>query len=136
MSRETTCLPATPVEIARNLIGTKFRLHGRDPVHGIDCVGLIAIVFGWQALAPTGYALRGGSAQQWSEMLDSIALRRHGAPCEGDIVLLRAAPMQFHLGVWSGLGLIHADAAVRRVVETPGPLTSPVIASWFKSQES
>ncbi len=27
---------------ALNLIGTPFRLHGRDPATGLDCVGLVA----------------------------------------------------------------------------------------------
>lgn len=135
MSQATTCSPATPVERARAVIGTKFRLHGRDPRHGIDCVGLIASVYGWHANAPTGYSLRGGSAAQWVGMMDDVATRRTGPLYEGDIVLLQVGPMQFHLGIWSGSGLIHADATVRRIVETPGSLTSPLIASWFKSQE-
>ena len=135
MFQGMTCSPATPVERARGLIGTKFRLHGRDALHGLDCVGLIATVFGWQALAPVGYALRGGSAERWSDMLDSLANRRNGAACVGDIVLLHTGPTQFHLGIWAGSGLIHADAAVRRVVESPGALQWPVVASWFKSQE-
>ncbi len=136
MSPAMICSPATPVESARSLIGTKFRLHGHDAVNGVDCVGLIAIVFDWQAKAPAGYALRGDRVEAWIDLLDGLATRRIGALCEGDILLLQAGPMQFHLGVWSGSGLIHADASVRRVVETPGPLRWPLIASWFKSQES
>ena len=136
MFQGMTCSPVTPVEVARALIGTKFRLHGRDADHGVDCVGLIAIVFGWQASAPVGYSLRGGSAPQWVNRLDDLAIRRTGPSCEGDILLLRAGSMQYHLGIWSGSGLIHADAGVRRVVETPGALRWPILGSWFKSQES
>lgn len=141
MSPAMICSPVMPVDLAktinkaRSLIGTTFRLHGRDPLHGLDCVGLIAHVFGWQASAPCGYSLRGGFADEWVDMLDSLATRRCGDICAGDIILLRAGPMQFHLGIWSGSGLIHADAAVRRVVETPGAVRWPVVATWFKSQE-
>lgn len=136
MSPETTCSPDTPVEHARALIGTKFRLHGRDVVHGLDCVGLIARVYGWQDRAPFGYSLRGENGEQWVEMLDALAARRADPLSAGDIVLLCAGPMQYHLGIWSGSGLIHADAGVRRVVETPGALRWPVVGAWFKSQDS
>lgn len=148
MSPAMICLPVTPVDAvslvnavssvnrARALIGTKFRLHGRDPLHGLDCVGLIAEVFGWHAHAPYGYALRGGCADEWSHSLDTVAVRRTGSACVGDVMLLQAGLMQFHLGIWTGSGLIHADASVRRVVETPGAVRWPVVAIWFKSQDS
>lgn len=136
MSPAMICLPATPVERARELIGTKFRLHGRDVVHGLDCVGLIARVYGWQERAPFGYSLRGENVEQWVAMLDDLATRRTDPLSAGDIVLLCAGPMQYHLGIWSGSGLIHADASVRRVVETSGALRWPIVGSWFKSQDS
>lgn len=147
MSPAMICSPATPadailaidpapiVERARALIGTKFRLHGRVPLHGLDCVGLIAEVFGWQARTPSGYSLRGDCAEMCTRLLDDLAMRRHGEVRAGDIMLLRAGPMQLHLGIWSGSGLIHADTSARRVVEMPGAVRWPTVAAWFKSQE-
>jgi murein DD-endopeptidase / murein LD-carboxypeptidase len=119
---------------ARALIGTPFRLHGRDPETGLDCVGLIAHVAG-QCAPPTGYAMRGGSRESWTALLDRFARqRRHSAIKAGDILLLEAGPAQFHLGIFTGDGLIHADAGLRRVVETPGPIRWPILGIWFAAR--
>ena len=42
---------------ARALVGVRFRLHGRDAVHGLDCVGLVA-------LATSGWAVSMRSARE------------------------------------------------------------------------
>jgi hypothetical protein len=121
-----------PVARARKLIGTRFRLHGRDPASGLDCVGLIVCACPAIAHPPDGYALRGGSADEFAAMFVANAMkRREGAPCAGDIVLLQPSAAQFHLGVWSGDSLIHADGVLRRVVETPGALVWPVASGWY-----
>jgi murein DD-endopeptidase / murein LD-carboxypeptidase len=119
---------------ARALIGTRFRLHGRDPASGIDCVGLIARVIRREEVAPTGYAMRGGTADSWSAMMDAVCVRRWSNLRAGDVLLLEAGPHQFHLGIWSGNGLVHADARLRRVVETPGPLPWPMIGAWGRTK--
>jgi murein DD-endopeptidase / murein LD-carboxypeptidase len=119
---------------ARALVGTPFRLHGRDPASGLDCVGLIAIAIRREALAPTGYALRGGTAAGWRVLLDAVASRRRGAARAGDILLMQAGPAQFHLGIWTGPGLIHSDARLRRVVETPGDPQWPVLGAWSRTR--
>ncbi len=121
---------------ARALIGTRFRLHGRDPATGIDCVGLIARVIGRENVAPTGYAMRGGTSQSWSVMMDAVCARRWSNLRSGDVLLLEAGPHQFHLGIWSGAALIHADARLRRVVETPGPLLWPMVGAWAQTKGS
>ena len=115
---------------ARALIGVPFRLHGRDPASGIDCVGLIGIALDRREVAPTGYALRGGSAESWAAMMDAVARRRRVPPKADDVLLFEAGPVQFHLGIWTGESLIHADARLRRVVETPGPPRWPVVGAW------
>jgi murein DD-endopeptidase / murein LD-carboxypeptidase len=119
---------------ARALIGTRFRLHGRDPATGLDCVGLIGIVIQRAEAAPTGYAMRGGTADGWAAMMDGVATRRRQGPRAGDVMLIEAGPHQFHLGVWTGAGFIHADAGLRRVVETPGPLRWPLIGTWGRNK--
>jgi murein DD-endopeptidase / murein LD-carboxypeptidase len=116
---------------ARALIGTPFRLHGREPATGLDCVGMVAHVCG-VSTAPTGYALRGGSAESWSALLDQFARKRQRGPARpGNILLIEAGPVQFHLGIWTGNSLIHADAHLRRTVETPGPILWPIRGCWF-----
>ncbi len=46
---------------AAALIGAPFRLHGRDPAKGVDCVGLVSAALaaiGRKAEAPSAYGLR------------------------------------------------------------------------------
>ena len=128
------------VAAARGAIGVRFRLHGRDPAYGLDCVGLAALAIGaggGQTLIPTGYALRSGDSDAAAALIDAAGLIRadHGQPSTqpGDLLLCRAGPGQLHLVIDSGApggGFIHADAQLRRVVERPGPLPWPVIGRW------
>lgn len=136
------------VAAARGAIGVRFRLHGRDPAYGLDCVGLAALAIGaggGQTLIPTGYALRSGDSDAAAAMIEGAGLIRadHCQPSTqpstqvasqpGDLLLCRAGPGQLHLVIDSGApggGFIHADAQLRRVVERPGPLPWPVIGRW------
>jgi murein DD-endopeptidase / murein LD-carboxypeptidase len=117
---------------ARALVGTRFRLHGRDPASGLDCVGLIVCACPAITRPPEGYALRGGTADGFAAMFIANGMvERQGEPQPGDILLLQPSAAQFHLGVWSGESLIHADGVLRRVVETPGALAWPVVSGWY-----
>jgi hypothetical protein len=121
-----------PVICARALLGVPFRLHGRDPAHGLDCVGLILHCHCALADIPLGYALRGGTAPGYAAMFAARGLARRATPPEaGDIMLMQAGVAQFHLGLWCGDALIHADAMLRRVVETPGIPRWPLISAWY-----
>lgn len=114
---------------ARSLLGVRFRLHGRDPAYGVDCVGLVALAT--QTAAPNGYRRRDCDDQRWCAELDCHFRRRTSAvAAAGDIVLLAPAPTQRHLGIWSGTGMIHADSGLGYVVETPGAPRWPIIAIW------
>ena len=112
---------------ARALVGTPFRLHGRG-AQGLDCVGLVALA--WRRDVPTGYALRTGEAARIEGPLRAMRFRRRRKVRVGDIFVLNAGPAQLHLGIWTGDSLIHADAALRRVVETPGWPRWPVLSIW------
>jgi murein DD-endopeptidase / murein LD-carboxypeptidase len=129
-----TCSPDTPLDRARALVGTPFRLHGRDPDHGLDCVGLVGVAFRRSDGVPIGYALRGNDQARWIAQIDALAMRRSDDPQPGDILLMRAGVVQLHLGMWSGHSLIHADATLGRVVETPGKPPWPIIGAWFVSE--
>jgi murein DD-endopeptidase / murein LD-carboxypeptidase len=128
-------MPAEPdqghryVDRARALLGVPFRLYGRDE-HGLDCVGLIALVFDQMHEAPNGYRLRNTLVLRWEALLDRLFVRRSGRPCPGDIIFCTAGPAQYHLGIWTGHSFIHADAGLGRVVETPGPVAWPIRALW------
>ena len=74
----------------------------------------------------------------WVAFLLGLALvcvrgRRHpveGPPVTGDLLMMRTGPGQLHLGIWTGAGLVHADAGLRRVVERPGAPPWPVLGCW------
>ena len=113
-------------------VGARFRLHGRAPETGLDCVGLVARACA--ATAPSGYALRGGRAEAIAARLDEAGLARVERAAPGDVVLALAGPAQFHLAVITARGFVHADAGLRRVVERPGDLPWPVIGIWRKGE--
>ena len=111
-------------------VGARFRVHGRVPETGLDCVGVAGFATGLDA--PSGYALRGGSALGMAAMLAAAGLARVDRAAPGDFVLALAGPAQFHLAVITARGFVHADAGLRRVVERPGNPPWPVIGIWRK----
>ena len=129
------------VERARAAVGVRFRAQGRDPALGLDCVGLIALALGEQGAGeqgagerglPRDYRLRTGTLPVAAVPAGLVAC--DGA-ASGDILLCRVSPAQLHLAVRSECGVIHADAAARRVVERPGAVPWPVEAAWRLSGE-
>lgn len=115
---------------ARALIGTRFVAQGRDPSSGLDCVGLALIAYGIDgAGVRDDYRLSGGHRAAILDFARSN-FRRVPRPRRraGDLVLLRPGAAQWHLGIWTGAGLIHADIVSRKVVERPGPPQWPVAA--------
>ncbi len=114
---------------ARAACGARFRLHGRAPESGLDCVGLAAWAVGCDQVA-TGYALRGGDVDAVAMLIADAGLERVEARAAGDVLLARSGPGQLHLGIWTGTGVVHADAMLRRVVERPGEPAWPVLGYW------
>ncbi|HYD13211.1 MAG TPA: peptidoglycan endopeptidase [Allosphingosinicella sp.] len=114
---------------ARALVGTRFLAQGRSPAEGVDCIGLVALAIGARN-APRDYALRGGSARRLAEELAAAGLSPVGSASAGDVLVLSPGPGQLHLGLFTGTGLIHGDAGLRRVVERPLPLPWPVLGIW------
>lgn len=120
---------------AEALAGTRFRLHGRDPSTGLDCIGLLVAalaVIGRSAPLPTGYALRARSLPPLGDLAAACGLIETAAPFRpGDVAMLRVGPCQHHLAVALGGGrFVHAHAGLRRVVVMPGPLPWPVVRRW------
>lgn len=116
---------------ARALIGVRFRPQGRSRETGLDCVGLVAEAVG-AADVPRDYALRGSSPARLASGLAAAGLRPTDAARPGDVIAMQAGPGQLHLGIFSGTGLIHGDAGLRRVAERPGPPPWPICGIWRK----
>ncbi len=121
------------VAAARGALGARFRLHGRTADGGLDCVGLAAIALGVDA-APRGYALRSGDGARAAAMLRAAGLGACEAPSPGDVLMMRSGPGQLHLAVWTGDGIVHADARLGRVVERPGVPPWPVMSCWRREE--
>jgi len=118
---------------ARALVGVRFRPQGRSPDHGLDCIGLVAA-----ALAATGvrrdYPLCSGDLPALERELEAAGLMRGEGWQAGDVLVMRTAPAQLHLGIWTGSSLVHADAALRRVVERPGAPPWTVLSCWRRGR--
>ena len=120
---------------AEALVGTPFRLHGRDPATGLDCVGLVAAAFasiGCRPSVPRGYGLRNAGISPWLDLAAVAGLtevKDGGRP--GDVVLVRPGPGQHHLLIALDRNrFAHAHAGLRRVVVQPGPLPWCVERRW------
>jgi cell wall-associated NlpC family hydrolase len=120
---------------AEQLVGAPFRLHGREPASGLDCVGVLAAALaacGKAARLPNGYALRNRVLPQLGAFVSGSGFAAAAGPIEpGDALLVQAGPGQVHLLVAAGCGgFIHAHAGLRRVVRCHGLPDWPVIAHW------
>ena len=119
------------VERGRALIGTRFVAQGRDSARGVDCIGLAVHAYRIKARAvPDNYRMAGDHRSAILGFVSSLfrrISRRRIAP--GDLLLLRPAANQVHLAIWTGAGLLHADARRRAVIERPGPAAWPIVAA-------
>lgn len=120
---------------ALQLVGTPFRLHGRDPRTGLDCVGLVSAslaAIGRPAAAPRRYALRNSDIAAALGFAARAGFgETFGPERPGDLLLVRPGALQQHLLIAGHGGLfIHAHAGLRRVVATPGPPVWPVERHW------
>lgn len=113
---------------ARAVVGAPFRLHGRDPGTGLDCVGVVAVATGRPV--PIGYALRRYDVAAVSALIVCAGLMPVTEARPGDVMLMRVGPAQLHLGVRTTGGFVHADAGLKRVVERPGAPEWEILGSW------
>lgn len=127
-----TQVPASPLaEAAIRLVGTPFRLHGRNPATGLDCVGLVAEALrqtGTRPYAPEGYRLRNLSIARWLAHAPASGLTPVDE--DGDVILARVHPLQPHLAILVPGGFVHAHAGLRRVTFCAGPAPWPIERRW------
>lgn len=120
---------------AEALVGTPFRLHGRDPASGLDCLGVLnasLAALGLPSHLPTGYRLRMRSLPDFGSFVAGCGLVAvAGDIAPGDAVMVRIGPVQFHVLVAGNQGcFIHAHAGLRRVVSGEMPPASSIVGHW------
>jgi murein DD-endopeptidase / murein LD-carboxypeptidase len=120
-------------ERARVLVGTRFRPQGRAD-DALDCIGVVVRTFELDAVAiRKNYRLRGDHRSELERGLlkqfRRVATRKLRP---GDVMLLRVAHEQVHLGVRTNGGFVHAHAGIGLVVETPGLPEWPVLGVYRK----
>ncbi len=121
---------------AESFVGASFRLHGRDPIIGLDCVGLALLAMaeiGRAVRLPASYQLRNLEPERFLQLPAAAGFVE--APDfeleDGDVLIFAPGPAQLHLAIVAvGGGVIHAHAGLRRVVRTPLPLPWPIIGHW------
>ncbi len=111
-------------EAAEALVGARFRLHGRDPRTGLDCIGVLATAMagiGRPVAVPNGYALRLADLAAFRPLAARFGFAEAvGDILPGDVLMFAVGPVQFHLAVAARDGLlVHAHAGLRRVVLGP-----------------
>ena len=121
---------------ALTLEGIAWRLHGRDPAHGLDCIGLLSAAMtraGQPIALPGGYPLRLTALDGWLPDPLALGFVEAATPvCPGDVVLIRPGPAQFHLAIAladDGREWIHAHAGLRRVIRSSA-LPGPMVGHW------
>ena len=111
-------------------------MHGRDPGHALDCVGLAAFaLFGDYGLRriPNGYTLRGNQTDWLLSETSKRGLRQirdEDGYASGDLLIFRTAVRQLHLGIICASGFVHAHAGLKKITFTPTPYPWPVIGCW------
>lgn len=119
-------------ERARSLVGVPFRAQGRNDVAGLDCVGLAIAVYGLERAGfRADYRLRGNHLAELRRSIQGPFRRvSRKSTRVGDLLLFAIGGQQFHLGIRTGHGIVHADAGLRRIVERPGAPPWPLIGAF------
>ena len=126
---------------AMRLVGVPFRIYGRDPAVGLDCVGLVVEclrTIGRKPSAPSGYRLRNSCIDHWLEEAKRSSLYEvAGAICPGDILLCATGPAQHHLMIAThNAWVVHAHAGLRRVVLQPLAREMHLLRQWRLSEQN
>lgn len=126
---------AAVAQAALGLVGCRFRLHGRDPETGLDCIGLVhaaLVAVGCRPVTPRGYGLRNIMVDAWLPAAAQSGLVAARRPVRaGDILLLALGYAQHHLVIAVDAdSVVHAHAGLRRVVRQPREPAWQIEAAW------
>lgn len=126
---------AALAQAAESYLGATFRLHGRDPLTGFDCLGLVLMAMadiGRPVRMPIRYGLRNLEPERFLRLPENAGFVEAADNTleDGDVLLLAAGPAQLHVAVAVPQGIVHAHAGLRRIVRTPFPLPWPIIGHW------
>lgn len=126
MIASTHCPGSLLLAAAQTLVGSPFRLHGRDPATGLDCAGLVvsALKMIGRDAPPIAHYSR-----HWQDLngVRGAALAAGLVPAanvlrEGDVLVMRVSPVQLHLVIAAtASSAVHAHAGLGRVVQSPLP---------------
>lgn len=116
------------VRRARALVGIRFRPQGRDPAVGLDCVGVILCTFAIPSReVRSDYRLSGhGRSEVEQGLLRRFRRVGRWQRRPGDVLLFQVREDQVHLCIECGGSFVHADARLKRIVETPGTPEWPI----------
>lgn len=122
-------------QAAERLLGVPFRLHGRNPADGVDCIGLVYASLrsiGRRPVAPHGYRLRNVSITHWLGHASLSGLALAARPImRGDVLLVQPSPVQHHLLIAADAqSVIHAHASLQKVVRQPLAPDTNITAHW------
>lgn len=120
---------------AEALVGVPFRLHGRDPASGLDCIGVFAAAMagmGRPVAVPNGYTMRLRDIAAFRPLATGFGFAETGGDIlPGDVLMFAVGPVQFHLGIAAAGGhFIHAHAGLRRVVIGPADADWQPAGHW------
>ena len=120
---------------AATLIGVPFRLHGRDPQTGLDCIGVLACALeqaGRPATLPCEYSLRSRAVPAFGQIARIAGfLPATGQLETGDVLIVRPGPCQHHLLITLGRDTcVHAHLGLKRVVSGPMRRDWPTLGRW------
>ena len=133
-----TSAPTTGAALAKaaeTLVGARFRMHGRDPATGLDCVGVLAAALakaGYSARLPISYTLKMRELEPFTCLAGACGfVPADGGTAPGDVVMFHVGPCQYHLAIAAqDGGFIHAHAGLRRVVHSARLPEWPVEGHW------
>ncbi|MDG6079190.1 peptidoglycan endopeptidase [Erythrobacter litoralis] len=130
-----TMFAARFAQAAERLVGSPYRLHGRDPRTGIDCVGLVLEAMragGRKPIDLPAYGLRNRTISPFLVFADRNGFSpSSGGEERGDLLLFATGPAQHHLAIALNAGAIaHAHAGLRKTIRQIPPETWTRIARW------
>lgn len=113
---------------ARSLIGCPYRTHGRNPRHGLDCLGLVLWCFG---LDGQNDGFRDSKDVSSESLVRTIRASFYGVPepKTGDLIVMRRG-RRWHFAIVDDDTIIHADARLKRVARRRGEMPWPLHSVW------